>query len=166
MMTRPDPARTRRQIRAKFGLRRARPPRRFRDTRNGFRTVPRGAIAQLGERLNGIQEVRGSTPLGSTIRFRSDRSRTSFSNGASTAVHASVHNHFNQDRQLRPSQSDLAKRIALIPVTVYHHPLNGYGSLSLRLRAAGWLKCLGDKLAAPPSSDGADDFRPWRAGYG
>ena len=27
----------------------------------------RGAIAQLGERLNGIQEVRGSTPLGSTI---------------------------------------------------------------------------------------------------
>ena len=27
-----------------------------------------GAIAQLGERLNGIQEVRGSTPLGSTTR--------------------------------------------------------------------------------------------------
>jgi hypothetical protein len=26
----------------------------------------KGAIAQLGERLNGIQEVRGSTPLGST----------------------------------------------------------------------------------------------------
>jgi hypothetical protein len=26
-----------------------------------------GAIAQLVERLNGIQEVRGSTPLGSTI---------------------------------------------------------------------------------------------------
>ena len=25
-----------------------------------------GAIAQLGERLNGIQEVRGSIPLGST----------------------------------------------------------------------------------------------------
>ncbi len=25
-----------------------------------------GAVAQLGERLNGIQEVRGSTPLGST----------------------------------------------------------------------------------------------------
>lgn len=25
-----------------------------------------GAIAQLGERLNGIQEVRGSTPLSST----------------------------------------------------------------------------------------------------
>ncbi len=29
-----------------------------------------GAIAQLGERLNGIQEVRGSTPLGSTIKTR------------------------------------------------------------------------------------------------
>ncbi len=28
-----------------------------------------GAIAQLGERLNGIQEVRGSTPLGSTKTF-------------------------------------------------------------------------------------------------
>jgi hypothetical protein len=28
-----------------------------------------GAIAQLGERLNGIQEVRGSTPLGSTSKF-------------------------------------------------------------------------------------------------
>lgn len=26
-----------------------------------------GAIAQLGERYNGIVEVRGSTPLGSTI---------------------------------------------------------------------------------------------------
>jgi hypothetical protein len=29
--------------------------------------LPWGAIAQLGERLNGIQEVRGSIPLGSTI---------------------------------------------------------------------------------------------------
>ena len=27
----------------------------------------RGAVAQLGERLNGIQEVRGSIPLSSTI---------------------------------------------------------------------------------------------------
>ena len=26
-----------------------------------------GAVAQLGERLNGIQEVRGSIPLSSTI---------------------------------------------------------------------------------------------------
>ena len=26
-----------------------------------------GGLAQLGERLNGIQEVRGSTPLSSTI---------------------------------------------------------------------------------------------------
>jgi hypothetical protein len=26
----------------------------------------RGAVAQLGERLNGIQEVVGSTPIGST----------------------------------------------------------------------------------------------------
>ena len=35
-------------------------------TRLSRHRVPRGAIAQLGERLNGIQEVRGSTPLGST----------------------------------------------------------------------------------------------------
>ena len=28
--------------------------------------IPDGAIAQLGERLNGIQEVGGSTPPGST----------------------------------------------------------------------------------------------------
>ena len=32
-----------------------------------------GAVAQLGERLNGIQEVRGSIPLGSTTRFPEDR---------------------------------------------------------------------------------------------
>ena len=29
--------------------------------------ICRGAVAQLGERLNGIQEVRGSIPLSSTI---------------------------------------------------------------------------------------------------
>jgi hypothetical protein len=29
-------------------------------------TLPCGAVAQLGERLNGIQEVVGSTPIGST----------------------------------------------------------------------------------------------------
>ncbi len=29
-----------------------------------------GAVAQLGERLNGIQEVRGSIPLGSTKYFK------------------------------------------------------------------------------------------------
>ena len=34
--------------------------------RAGCHSVTNGAIAQLGERLNGIQEVRGSTPLGST----------------------------------------------------------------------------------------------------
>src|SRR5215475_2330578 len=31
-------------------------------------SLPRGAVAQLGERLNGIQEVGGSTPLSSTSR--------------------------------------------------------------------------------------------------
>ena len=32
-----------------------------------------GAIAQLGERLNGIQEVGGSTPPGSTNRMHGNR---------------------------------------------------------------------------------------------
>src|ERR1700681_940227 len=32
-----------------------------------------GAIAQLGERLNGIQEVGGSTPPGSTKSFSAER---------------------------------------------------------------------------------------------
>ena len=31
---------------------------------------PCGAVAQLGERLNGIQEVEGSTPFGSTLPLR------------------------------------------------------------------------------------------------
>ncbi len=35
-----------------------------------------GAIAQLGERLNGIQEVVGSIPIGSTIAERGDQSGT------------------------------------------------------------------------------------------
>ena len=33
----------------------------------------RGAVAQLGERLNGIQEVVGSIPIGSTIRLAGKR---------------------------------------------------------------------------------------------
>src|SRR5262249_22497949 len=55
-------------------------------TRLSRHRVLRGAIAQLGERLNGIQEVRGSTPLGSTkilLRYESvvDRkNRPRFSN--------------------------------------------------------------------------------------
>ena len=52
----------------------------------------RGAVAQLGERLNGIQEVGGSTPLGSTKQDHGlgephhiicpCRQLTSFSHGA------------------------------------------------------------------------------------
>ena len=33
----------------------------------GFPGRVEGAVAQLGERLNGIQEVRGSIPLGSML---------------------------------------------------------------------------------------------------
>ena len=33
------------------------------------KTRETGAVAQLGEHLNGIQEVRGSIPLGSTTHF-------------------------------------------------------------------------------------------------
>ena len=32
-----------------------------------YKDRPCGAVAQLGERLNGIQEVVGSIPIGSTI---------------------------------------------------------------------------------------------------
>ena len=35
-----------------------------------------GAVAQLGERLNGIQEVRGSTPLSSTKKINNLHGRT------------------------------------------------------------------------------------------
>ena len=35
-------------------------------------TRKRGAVAQLGERLNGIQEVDGSIPFGSTNRISRD----------------------------------------------------------------------------------------------
>jgi hypothetical protein len=38
--------------------------------------APCGAVAQLGERLNGIQEVRGSTPLSSTRAYGDGRIRT------------------------------------------------------------------------------------------
>ena len=37
------------------------------DTANYIRVALDGVVAQLVERLNGIQEVRGSNPLGSTI---------------------------------------------------------------------------------------------------
>ena len=46
---------------------------------NHFLSKNYGAIAQLGERLNGIQEVSGSIPLSSTgLRFeKSDRKKMS-----------------------------------------------------------------------------------------
>src|SRR5439155_19267774 len=38
--------------------------------RDSARVLPTcGAVAQLGERLNGIQEVEGSTPFGSTLPY-------------------------------------------------------------------------------------------------
>ena len=41
---------------------------------DGARDRLDGGVAQLGERLNGIQEVRGSIPLSSTRRFVVNRS--------------------------------------------------------------------------------------------
>ena len=41
-----------------------------RETHGSPNAVRNGAIAQLGERLNGIQEVGGSTPPGSTKTCR------------------------------------------------------------------------------------------------
>ena len=37
-----------------------------------YHILVRGAIAQLGERLHGMQEVVGSSPSGSTSIFRED----------------------------------------------------------------------------------------------
>ncbi len=47
-----------------------------------------GAVAQLGERCNGIAEVRGSIPLGSTIRFRTCRSGREFQDNHLSAMTA------------------------------------------------------------------------------
>ncbi len=37
--------------------------------RYSYEWVKRGAVAQLGERMNGIHEVVGSTPIGSTRKI-------------------------------------------------------------------------------------------------
>ena len=47
-------------------------PNEFRYTQT-LHLVSGGAVAQLGERLNGIQEVGGSTPLSSTCPFGTRR---------------------------------------------------------------------------------------------
>lgn len=49
-----------------------------------------GALAQLGERYNGIVEVRGSNPLGSTIsRFAARNSANALNGNIKPAVPAS-----------------------------------------------------------------------------
>ena len=49
-----------------------------RTRRSPLRTFLYGAVAQLGERLAGSQEVRGSTPLGSTLKTSALRGFSSF----------------------------------------------------------------------------------------
>jgi hypothetical protein len=41
----------------------------LRKLRYHFRSLSNGVLAQLVERLNGIEEVRGSNPLGSRLRL-------------------------------------------------------------------------------------------------
>ncbi len=43
-----------------------------------YKCRPRGAVAQLGERLNGIQEVVGSIPIGSTSNLQLAALRAAF----------------------------------------------------------------------------------------
>ena len=43
-----------------------------------FRLQPLGAIAQLGERLHGMQEVVGSSPISSTLKARRPEGRRAF----------------------------------------------------------------------------------------
>ena len=45
---------------------------------NDHRIICDGAIAQLGERYNGIVEVSGSIPLSSTNRFKKTRRQAGF----------------------------------------------------------------------------------------
>ena len=55
----------------------------------GFRIVfpaPLGGVAQLGERLTGSQEVRGSIPLVSTMRFKASGKPEAFYIYASDAT--------------------------------------------------------------------------------
>ena len=53
--------------------------------------IVNGVLAQLVERLNGIEEVRGSNPLGSTIRdggvSRSERFEPWFDYPPASAIH-------------------------------------------------------------------------------
>gem|GEM_PF-4381694 len=54
-------------------------------------TAPRGAIAQLVERLNGIQEVSGSTPLSSTrVNPGSDKQSRGFFMGITVGAQGDV----------------------------------------------------------------------------
>ena len=59
------------------------------ENRNSF-----GVLAQLVERLNGIEEVRGSNPLGSTIRdggvSRSERFEPWFDYPRASAIHQAI----------------------------------------------------------------------------
>ena len=48
----------------------------------------KGVLAQLVERLNGIEEVRGSNPLGSTISWWSLRSKDSNCAAANSTTRA------------------------------------------------------------------------------
>ena len=51
-----------------------------------------GAIAQLGERYNGIVEVVGSIPIGSTIqpRLTADKGKAPFARGLTPTLHVSL----------------------------------------------------------------------------
>src|SRR3989475_12203639 len=55
---------------------------------------PCGAVAQLGERLNGIQEVEGSTPFGSTPAIGSEAQRQRFRGRASQRVGPDIRRRF------------------------------------------------------------------------
>ena len=72
-----------------------------------FSRAREGAIAQLGERLNGIQEVRGSNPLSSTIVFSvnvQDCPKNPLSSGFFFCLHSmKVHPDMLQSKHKRPT---------------------------------------------------------------
>ena len=87
-----------------------------------------GAIAQLGERLNGIQEVRGSTPLGSTsfgrrpARIAPVSRDTGIVSGASRA-------RLNSDPGLANVLNDL---VAANRILAHEGVVDGFGHVSIR----------------------------------
>ena len=75
-----------------------------------IQTARSGALAQLVERLHGMQEVSGSTPLSSTIVTSKHRKMLG---GTATFPHIAAPTHQAQSPSLHPHSRMLLRRSAL-----------------------------------------------------